>query len=302
MAHSISSGPEAAFGTPLPTRSLRGQGFKSPPEAPRHRSLPLKGAAPGSLEPPLRLSSPRGWAGRRTGIPLAASSGARAPSFPRPSHPRIRNPTLFPAFPRPGPGRPDSRPRRVEVGRAARCSGKDFERSDPFFTPTPGLRGPDSPVSRAAGGNNLGKSTENSSSPPAPVTPRPLPQGSAPGPSPRLVASGPRGHRPRAAEPPSVPRAAGGGGGRGAPLTLGESIGESEDPNEEAQHAVRPPSARPRLGPGVGEGARGAGWGGGEPRSPPPARPPAPAPAHSHAHAHTHLYTHRSISEGWFPK
>ena len=75
MATSIRSGPEAAFGTPLQTGSLRGQGFKSPPEAPRHPSLSLEGAAPGSLEPRLRLSHARGWAEGGPGCPY--HEGAR---------------------------------------------------------------------------------------------------------------------------------------------------------------------------------------------------------------------------------
>ena len=183
------------------------------------------------------------------------------------------------------------------MSRAARGSGRDFERSDPFFTPTPGPRGPDSRFSRAARGNNLGKSTENSS------------------PQPPLLRAGtqppPRGvptpaDRPRAAEPLGVPRVGAhtpapgvsvrGSKGRSwrsggvGELTLGESVGESEDPDEEAQHAVLPPCARPRLGPGVGEGARGAGWGGGEPGSPPPARPRPPL--HTHTHTHSRAQTH----------
>lgn len=92
---------------------------------------------------------------------------------------------------------PDSGSQRVEVSRAARGSGKDFERSDPFFTPTPGPRGPDSRFSRAARGNNLGKSTENSS-------PQPPLLRAGTQPPPRGVPT--PGDRPLAAEPLGVPR------------------------------------------------------------------------------------------------
>ena len=111
--------------------------------------------------------------------------------------PNLRShPSSQPSLP-PGPRRPDSGSQRVEVSRAARGSGKDFERSDPFFTPTPGPRGPDSRFSRAARGNNLGKSTENSS-------PQPPLLRAGTQPPPRGVPT--PGDRPLAAEPLGVPR------------------------------------------------------------------------------------------------
>lgn len=54
--------------------------------------------------------------------------------LPAPRPPESEIPPSSQPSPQAGPRRPDSRPHRVEVGRASRSSGKDFERSGLFFS------------------------------------------------------------------------------------------------------------------------------------------------------------------------
>lgn len=239
MPLSISRGPEAAFGTPLPSRSLRGQGFKSPPEAPRQPSLPLEGAAPGSQEPRLRLRTPtptppQGFGWMEDGDSLSSifrSRGPRLSAHRAPptsqhlkSHPlRSLPPARTQAsglLASEGGGRQGCQRLRKRLGASGSLFHSDPRPPRPRFSVLP--RSQRKQLGQING--KLLRAGPRYSAPPPPglrAGPQPPPRG----------VSDPR-DLPRAAPPPSAPHGGGaepgpggGGGSRGQPRAGGPYLG-----------------------------------------------------------------------------
>lgn len=166
-------------------RFWRAGGLLTLPGAPRHPSLPLEGSRSSHSVPEPEVGGFR-YLRPQLSVRLPAPRPPNLKSHPLPSLPLRQDPGVR------TPGltgwRSVGLPEAPEKTLSVRVS---------FFLP----------CSRAARGRNLGKSTENSSSP-ASVTPRPRPQGSARVPSPRLVASGPRGPAARCRRPSAPPAGA----------------------------------------------------------------------------------------------
>lgn len=189
-----------------------------------------------------------GAAGRRFS---ATPSGAGSPAF----RAHLPPPNLNS---QPAPGRPGSRARKAEGGRAAGGSAEDLERSGPRSPRHPPA--PSSPVSRAAEETTWATETSHGELIPAGPSLRAPPR-AAPAPA-------------RLGAPPRCPAR------RGA--LPWEKVSERVRIQTRRLSMLPARRAPPAAGPGLGERAGGAGRAEGSAGPPPAARP-----AHTRAHTHT---------------